>query len=91
MLDPLELHALNSALDIVAATKSSIARVNDAAVRGTFITFIRERAGGRFLDIGFSYPGSPELGVTSIGCNPRRVFQMEYTTGVLVEVKPTCP
>lgn len=87
---PAQTSALLSALDFAEQHPAATDDVRRNAAAGTYDAEVFE-PGNQYIYVFMSYPGSPDLGKTAIGCNPHRQFRYDTVTNAIVELRPTCP
>lgn len=88
VLTPTETTALVKALEYIG--EHPLVQVERYATSsGDYIVMIVPHPDYDYVGIG--WPPSPALGVTAIGCNPRRDFQYIPSSNKLEEIAPACP
>ena len=89
-LGPAQASAVLNAMDFAERHPSALDTVRENAAAGNYILEIKE-LGTPYIDVSMSYPGGPELGKTSIGCNPRRLFRYDPSNNTVNEMEVSCP
>ena len=89
-LGPAQASAVLNAMDFAEQHPSALDTVRENAAAGNYILEMKE-LGTPYIYVSMSYPGGPELGRTSIGCNPRRLFRYDPSNNTVTEMKVSCP
>ncbi len=89
-LGPAQASAMLNAMDFAEQHPPALDTVRKNAAAGNYVLEMKE-LGTPYIYVSMSYPGGPELGKTSIGCNPRRLLRYDPSNNTVIEMKVSCP